>query len=322
MKQRTKEPLYKTKRFLTRKEAAEILGVTQQTVSNYIERGLLVENTDIDGIRTPRLYSSSLKYLLDKGYDVIKQNNAIKQARMELKKEENELAEMKRSLAVLREEFGSQAQYVSYLSKIKSVLMSLISSNNDISERQRSIINGVLDGNSFHEVAIKHHLSNQRILQIFHETIKELTEIDYPSVKTLQNKNKRLHAKIMNLKEVIAEMQDLGSKKVIYLPEILIGRKNMHKLFSARVANALRIYGLENAYELALMPPTQIKIIRNLGEGSYREIQKKLKDMGISPGDMSSLQNPILETMPEKNAVLLEGINCRRIALQSPKNIL
>lgn len=70
------------KLYLTRKEAAELLGVTPQTISNYVENGLLVESKKRDPkTRRMRILRRSVENLLKEGYDVIEQTKAIDGAR-------------------------------------------------------------------------------------------------------------------------------------------------------------------------------------------------------------------------------------------------
>ena len=319
MKKRDARPLYESKKYLTRNEAARILGTTTQTIANYIQRGLLIENNEIGGARTPRLYSSSVRTLIKDGYDVLEQQKAIERARLELKKEAEEVDELQMKLRQSRDRIAGKILFHNYLDRLKKVLLALLSSNDDLPKRSKEIMNDLLDGESFSAVASRHHITYQRASQIFNETVKKLKENDFPSRRALENRNKRLHCKVMSMKKVLAEIKDLDADRVYPLPKILIGRENLYKLFSVRSANALSLYGVENAYELALIRPKEIKLIRNLGEGSFREIRNKMASMGIVLGEMSSLRNPKIKSIAEKNYVLLDEIIYRRQALSKRK---
>ena len=60
------------KLYLTRNETAKLLGVTPQTVSNYVEKGLLVESSKRDPkAKAMRILRQSVETLLEEGYDVL-----------------------------------------------------------------------------------------------------------------------------------------------------------------------------------------------------------------------------------------------------------
>ena len=73
------------KLYLTRNEAAEILGVTPQTISNYVKKGLLVESEVKEpNLKAMCILGSSVERLLKEDYDIVEQSNAIDAMRVEL----------------------------------------------------------------------------------------------------------------------------------------------------------------------------------------------------------------------------------------------
>ena len=74
------------KLYLTRNETAKLLGVTPQTVSNYLEKGLLVESSKRDPkAKAMRILRQSVETLLEEGYDVLEQSKAMEALSKELK---------------------------------------------------------------------------------------------------------------------------------------------------------------------------------------------------------------------------------------------
>ena len=87
------------KLYLTRNEAAELLGVSPQTVSNYLAKGLLVESTTRNSeSKALRILASSVRNLMKEGYDVIEQYKAMEACQKEVKQMRDDLAMQKDEL--------------------------------------------------------------------------------------------------------------------------------------------------------------------------------------------------------------------------------
>ena len=94
------------KLYLTRNETAKLLGVTPQTVSNYVEKGLLVESSKRDPkAKAMRILRQSVETLLEEGYDLLEQSKAMEALSKELKETREYFLrkrdELKADLAIL-----------------------------------------------------------------------------------------------------------------------------------------------------------------------------------------------------------------------------
>ena len=78
------------KAYISRAEAAEILGISQQSVSNYVARGLLAVSQVKSSNGGLQILWSSVDKLMNEAYDVVEQTKAIEETRIILETKNKE----------------------------------------------------------------------------------------------------------------------------------------------------------------------------------------------------------------------------------------
>lgn len=285
---------------LTRNEAAKLLGVTPQTITNYLAKGLLVESMN-KGKKNPqmRILSSSVKRLLDEGFDIPKQSNAIDELRKELRKEEETLRIEKAKLRERIELAKSGTAFMKNIREVSEILSSYVASNAILSRREKSILTDILSGRNLAYIAEKNELCTERIRQIYNRTLRILELEKNHSAEKLINENEALRLELKNerekaeaLEKKLEEFRRTPCKKngLIRIPVSLTGRESMSHL-STRTYNALRFLEIENLYELALIKRDMLSGLRNFGDKSMDEIVSTMSVHGIRFNDINSLCN-------------------------------
>ena len=246
------------KLYLTRNETAKLLGVTPQTVSNYLEKGLLVESSKRDPkAKAMRILRQSVETLLEEGYDVLEQSKAMEALSKELKETREYFLrkrdELKADLAILeiRRDFQLNVR------EFAEIVASYLKGNDVISKSEARVVLEILSGNSIEGVARKLNLCVSTVRYLYHKCCNALYEGQHPSYTELQQQNKNLIEKLSEERKRYAELALLPKGKgdsldegVIYVPQALIG---LGQGLSVRLYNNLRAGNFENLYEMVFV---------------------------------------------------------------------
>lgn len=158
---------------ITRNKAAEILGLSRQTISNYIEQGLIGSCVGEHGI----LYVNSEdveKYA--QKYKMIAANEKMIDDKLkELKERKNainiELAEM-RNAATAKGQLSANAIGMLFVA-IDAI--SYLDIAPHISYRESQMLKGIIKGKTFEDLADEYDLTPTRIHQIVEKTCDKLS---------------------------------------------------------------------------------------------------------------------------------------------------
>lgn len=296
------------KTYLTRNEAAEMLDVTPQTISNYVSKGLLAESKTKDtGAKQMKILRSSVEKLLNEGYDIPTQSRAIDSFREELSKEEDELRKQKKRIKELREIVDISEKFNRNISEVAEILASSLVNNNILSRRESFIVAELLSGSNFEYLSDRLGVSSKRIKQIYNKTLKLLSLGKETSYMQLLEENRILKKDLKREREKTSaletRLESLDKQRsacpdgVIRIPHQLTGYESLENV-SARLYNVLKTNGIDNLYDLALTRKQKIYRTRNFGRKSKTELEDLMNSLGIRFNDISSLQNDIIASMP------------------------
>lgn len=280
-------------RTMTRNKAAEALGVTPQTISNYVKEGILggfigIKNTlyvnadDVD------------KYLKKYRFIAVKEEMIDRKLR-ELKDRENEinnrLADTRKELLGVRYETPSAIILAKALFRAAMIPR--------LSTREMDIIDMYIEGESLQEIADVFSLTSTRINQILAKALRKFTEQTVDITANLRE-NSDLEAEIRSLKLSVAALKkeyndyrlshgDTEDENPSCPPEILL--KSIDDCgFSIRIVIALKwtdIYDV-NGLVTRFYRFEDILKIRNIGRGSLCEIRNFMDEHNlvfIRPGE-------------------------------------
>lgn len=273
-------------RTMTRNKAAEALGVTPQTISNYVKEGILggfigIKNTlyvnadDVD------------KYLKKYRFIAVKEEMIDRKLR-ELKDRENEI---NNRLADTRKELlGVRYETPSAIILAKALFRAAMIPH--LSTREMDIIDMYIEGESLQEIADVFSLTSTRINQILAKALRKFTEQTVDITANLRE-NSDLEAEIRSLRLSMAALKkdyndyrlshgDTEDESLFAPPEILL--KPIEECgFSRRVISVLnwdKVYDV-NGLVTKFFCLDDIRKLRNIGRGSLYEIKFFIEKHGL-----------------------------------------
>lgn len=284
-------------RTMTRNKAAEALGVTPQTISNYVKDGILggfigIKNTlyvnadDVD------------KYLKKYRFIAVKEEMIDRKLR-ELKDRENEINDR---LADTRKELLGAKSYKTPSAIILAKALFRAAMIPRLSTREMDIIDMYIEGESLQEIADVFSLTSTRIKQILAKALRKFTEQTVDITANLRV-NSELEAEIHSLKLSVAALKkeyndyrlihgDTEGESLFAPPEIL--SKPIEECgFSRRVISVLnwdKVYDV-NGLVTKFFCLDDILKLRNIGRGYLHEIKIFMENHGllfIRPGESTS----------------------------------
>lgn len=264
----------KKHRLISRKEAAEFLKCSQQTISNWVSNGHL-KGHNIDG----RVFvdANTLDTLVDNVNDIENSKTKISELRNQLKEEQKKLEE---ELAVKREELLLCKSVLSLLTR--STVSSLVSTYKSLlGEMEADVIKSVLCLGDIESVAQKYDIDEVHVLHLFERGCKRLRYVNFDKMKEelsffkqrvdeLENENKNLRNGIVVETNTRNEFFD---------------EKISNCDLSVRAINQLRRMNVKKVEDLVLLNRTDLLRQRNMGKKTVSEIEDflythnlKLKD--------------------------------------------
>lgn len=262
---------------MTRNDAAKFLGVNPQTITNWVERGLLAGYCDK---KSRRFYvnADDVERQAEKYKMLCVSENKLDEKIKELKKEEDEI-DIK--LNVLRKQF-LLTQSVNN-GKLRSSLSELYCLVHTSNARQSSIVKEFLDGWKLQDIADKYNLTRERVRQ----TLVHGMDFFCVSVREMIDEckeNERMKAEIEDLKKRLTfAMGKESSRERIQIPGVLSSRLVDYDL-PVRTLNVMKSYDIETVGELVSHTRDEIGNFRNLGRKSVYQLDDFLGQLGLKWG--------------------------------------
>ena len=270
---------------ISRQDAAEILRTDPQTVSNWIEKGVL--RGKMIG-RIQMVDGNTIEAL----FDTLKDLDESKKIIGRLQQENYEKAcELRKT----RDEWLLDLAMVNGLekpTKLLRMITSMIDSVSDdiMADRERNILKYYLDGSEFEAIGDEYGLTRERVRQIIEKAMRKLGSLEpYGDVlnrcSELENENLMLKA---TLKRQEAELDALRGKKdeaedstlseqdrqVLELLNTRLVDMNL----TVRALNCLKAADLETFADLVKCQKTDLLKFRNFGRKSLGELDDLLED--------------------------------------------
>lgn len=276
------------KKYLSRTECAKMLGVHRQTVSNYINEGLL-GGAIVNG-QFKISYESAQDFMENHIEEIECEKDLIVRYKKKLKSERMKLEE---KLQNARHDYSS-VEYRELGKVVRHMLISVCEAMGiDISHRNWKILCDYLDGHSMSEIAEMNYLTRERVRQIINyirsvfprkveETKNRINEIEIEQRGRLARQ--RLHIRDLKLR------LDLTSKEKYQFDgwapptvsrEILNIRLQEAKL-SVRAKNCLHRADILTVGELIQFSDVGLRGIRCFGRKTLEEIKEFLKGYNLS----------------------------------------
>ena len=290
-------------RLISRNEAAQLLDITPQSVSNWIEKGLLKGHFLND--KQLVIDRNSIVTYFDKLSDLAFMEKRIDAMKEELTQLESSLAmklkDMRKSDALLDE--GNSPRVLT------ATLQALfgVAGEELLSWREREILKRLFDGKSLNEVAEEFSFCAPSISQICVRTIAKIKELQkYPSLhkecKELRAENKTLRQYVETLDRILATFQskvdssvpltepdDRDVEEVKRLKELLF--TNIRDLdINVRTFNCLKGLDVETLGDVVRLQKNDVLRQRNFGKKCLTYLEDYLDSLGLTFGmDVDSI---------------------------------
>lgn len=276
---------------ITRNKAAEILGLSRQTISNYIEQGLIGSCVGEHGI----LYVNS--------EDVEKYAQKYKMLAANEKMIDDKLKEVeahKRAINVELTELRNRATANGKLAAnavgmLFGVIntMSYLNITPKLSYRESQMLKDIINGMTYDELSFKYDLTTARIRQIVEKTCNKLTYNENAAIADIAT-NQDLRIVIDGLKKKLKAVQtsydeyrrakgDVPISGAV-LPPLILGKDVNDCDFPVRILNMFKSYNVYTIGDLLrkFHGKSDIAKIRNLGKKSVYIILDFIEENNLS----------------------------------------
>ena len=276
---------------ITRNKAAEILGVSRQTISNYIKEGIIGGYVGEHGITY--VNSEDIEKYAQK-YKMI----AVSEKMIDEKLKEVEAR--KREINVELTELRNRATANGKLAaNVVGMLFGVINAMShlgvlpNLTYRESNILKDIIKGMTYDELSIKYGVSATRISQIAEKTCNKLT-YNEDIVITELSTNRALMSEVDRLNEAVKSLQisydeyrrGKGDKPLSgeVLPPLILSRDINDCGFSTRIMNALRWREVYTVGDLLrkFHGKSDLYKIRNLGKKTILIILDFIEENNLS----------------------------------------
>ena len=276
---------------ITRNKAAEILGLSRQTISNYIEQGLIgscvgehgivyVNSEDVEKYAQKyKMLAANEKMIDDKLKEVEAHKRAINV----------ELTEL-RNRATANGKLAANA--VGMLFGVINT-MSYLNITPKLSYRESQMLKDIINGMTYDELSFKYELTTARIRQIVEKTCNKLTYNENAAIADIAT-NQDLRIVIDGLKKKLKAVQtsydeyrrakdDVPTNGAV-LPPLILGKDVNDCDFPVRILNMFRGYNVYTVGDLIrkFHGKSDIAKIRNLGKKSIYIILDFIEENNLS----------------------------------------
>lgn len=276
---------------ITRNKAAEILGLSRQTISNYIEQGIIGSCVGEHGI----LYVNS--------EDVEKYAQKYKMIAANEKMIDDKLKEVeahKRAINVELTELRNRATANGKLAaNAVGMLFGVINTMSHLgvtpklSYRESQMLKDIINGMTYEELSFKYDLTSARIKQIVEKTCNKLTYNENATIADIAT-NQDLRIVIDGLKKKLKAVQtsydeyrrakgDVPISGAV-LPPLILGKDVNDCDFPVRILNMFKSYNVYTIGDLLrkFHGKSDIAKIRNLGKKSVYIILDFIEENNLS----------------------------------------
>lgn len=276
---------------ITRNKAAEILGVSRQTISNYIKEGILGSYVDEHGITY--VNSEDIEKYAHK-YKMIAANEKMIDEKLK------EVEYRKRAINVELTELRNRATANGKLAaNAVGMLFGVINAMShlgvlpNLTYRESNLLKDIINGMTYDELSIKYGVSATRIRQIVDKTCNKLTYNEDAAIAEIAT-NKYLRIVIENLKKKLKAVQTSYDEyrrakgdvpiSAAVLPPLILGKDVNDCNFPVRILNMFKRCDVYTVGDLLrkFHGKSDLDKIRNLGKKSVCIILDFIEENNLS----------------------------------------
>ena len=277
-------------RLVKRQEAARLLNVSTQTVSNWIEKGYIKAHMLDNHLLVDR---ETIEQHFDSLQDLAHLEKTVKEKTEYLRKEDFNLEFEINDLLEARDRLKDERLYGVYRWIAEYATRS---ADGMFTEQQQKIFHRMMDNGSADYIGKELGLSRSRVVDTFFNCLRKIAKvIDLAKTQEkwdeMEQENKRLKLQnaslIQQLNEYKANMAAQTATPSIPENEAkikLLGSNFEEFAFSVRATNVLRGLGCVTMADVACLKKADLMNAKLCGKKTVEDIEKLLADHGLSLG--------------------------------------
>ena len=282
-------------RLITRQEAARLLDVSTQTVSNWIEKGYIKAHMLDNHLLVDR---ETIEQHFDSLQDLAHLEKTVKEKTEYLRKEDFNLEFEINDLLEARDRLKDERLYGVYRWIAEYATRS---ADGMFTEQQQKIFHRMMDNGSADYIGKELGLSRSRVVDTFFNCLRKIAKvIDLAKTQEkwdeMEQENKRLKLQnaslIQQLNEYKANMAAQTATPSIPENEAkikLLGSNFEEFAFSVRATNVLRCLGCVTMADVACLKKADLMNAKLCGKKTVEDIEKLLAEHGLSLGSKLQL---------------------------------
>lgn len=284
-------------RLITRNEAAQLLDVTPQTISNWVEKGILIGHY-VD--RQLVIDRSTIEKYFDTLSEVGFMEKRISAAKRDLQFVENELMTNLKDTRSAVHLLGDGVPAHFLIEIFESIIEA--SGNDVLKEREKVILTKLIEGNNPEYIGDEYGLTRSRIMQIASHAVRKLACVK--TFSELRKENKQLIFDNTNFQTVVQAFQNRIKElervnNITSAPvseyDYLLGDKGGHftalmntKVIDLKITvrslNCLKAADIETLGDLVRCNKNDLLKYRNFGKKSLTELHDLLDSLHLHFG--------------------------------------
>lgn len=284
-------------RLISREEAAMLLDVNPQTISNWVEKGLLKGHIVDQRMKID-------KATIEKYFDTLSDLSFIEK-RIFAAKRDLQLAERE-----LWKDLDDTRSAIHLLGKgvpvhfLNEIFSSIIEACGEdvLKEREKAILTMLLEGKDVESIAFDYGLTRTRIMQVASHAIRKLATVKTFSELRKENKqltfeNQNFPIVVQSFQKRIKELEHINNIKTAPVSEYdyllgdkggtftaLMNTKVIDMKISVRVLNCLKAVDVETLGDLVRLRKTDLLKYRNFGKKSLTALDDLLESLNLHFG--------------------------------------
>lgn len=305
-------------RMITRQEAATLLNVSGQTISNWVEKGILHAHYSYDSRNTMLIDRKSIEKYFDSLEELAFMEKRITLQKKTLRGVTNNLEKELEDMTKAKHLFGKGVSEF-FLRDIFNCVLH-VTGDELLKEREKDILKKLMSGLTLKDVAECYCLTPSRILQITNKAISKIyTMKSWPQMheeyKRVSAENQRITAMLesqrlrtkeleaqLGMKETIGDGMSLvpGYTKVQLAKTLATPLANCN--LTVRTLNCMKATDIETVGDLVKYTKVDLLKLRNLGKKSLRELDELLDSMNLTFGmDVERIIDAQIEAFLKEN---------------------
>ena len=264
-------------RLISRQDAAEILQCDQQTISNWVEWGI-IKGHMVN--RRLMVDSKTIEEILDTVQDANQAKTRIEAIKRDLLKEEQELQskinDTRNALRLWKH------TSIGYIGKEAAYSM-LLSYHPLFSETELSIIKSLIEVGDISAVAANYGLSSARISQIACKVVRKIRNAErygalIDKIDRLEEENENLKNQLLLAGEKVEEVENVAENSV------LLSKNIVDLPFTVRAINVMKMAEIQTVGDMISFKKSELLRFRNMGKKTLRELEEFADKYGLEFG--------------------------------------